>query len=123
LVYLDLRIAVGDARREGHLLDFVDREILRALLANGEVIGRALSYYGRLIGFLDRLVEKSQEEGIETIRAPDSASRAISAHFGVAMMAMSFPAEREPDSFSRGMRGWHSALSPRQVGTNPEGTG
>jgi len=44
-------------------------------------------------------------------------------HFGVATMPMSLPAEREPDSFSRRMRGWLSALSPRQEGTNPGRTG
>ena len=42
---------------------------------------------------------------------------------GQATMAMSLSAEHEPDSFSRRIWGWHSDLSPRQVGANPEGPG
>jgi hypothetical protein len=48
---------------------------------------------------------------------------AISAHFGIATMAMSLPAQRGPESFSRRMRRWLSTLSPRQEGTNSEETG
>lgn len=77
---------------------------------------RASAYYERLIGHFSDLIEESQEAGAvrDDRPAAEIAREALSVHLGVAMMAMSLPGEREPDSSSRRrMREWLLALAPR----------
>jgi len=75
---------------------------------------RATRHFERLVERFAGLVEDSQRAG--TVRpdrpADEIAREALTVHLGIAQMAMSLPAERLPDSFSRRfMRAWLSTVS------------
>ncbi len=82
-----------------------------------EVSHEATGYYERLFDIFTELIEESQEAG--TVRkdrpAGDIAREALSIHLGVALMAMTLPAERQPGSYSRRrMREWLATIAPER---------
>ena len=82
-----------------------------------EVSHEATGYYERLLSIFTELIEESQAAG--TVRkdrpAEDIAREALSIHLGVALMAMTIPAERQPGSYSRRrMREWLATIAPER---------